>query len=96
MTAITFTDHSECDALTSLVQADPASPPGARRRTLKRGQSLWLSETPFNRIYRLEAGHLSIVGADDAGREVFLRTISSGEWSVNTACAGPEIGPSGS
>jgi CRP-like cAMP-binding protein len=80
MTAIAFTDHSECDALTSLVQAEVANPPGGRRRGLKRGQSLWLSEAPFDRIYRLESGRLSIVGADDTGRELLLRTLAAGDW----------------
>jgi CRP-like cAMP-binding protein len=78
--AVTFTDHSECIALTTLVQADASNLPGGRRRSLKRRQSLWLSEAPFDRVYRLEAGHLSIVGADEAGRELLLRTISTGEW----------------
>jgi CRP/FNR family transcriptional regulator, cyclic AMP receptor protein len=80
MTAIAFTDHSECDALTSLVQGAVSPPPGARRRTLKRGQSLWLSEAPFDRIYRLESGRLTIVGADEAGRELLLRTLAVGDW----------------
>jgi CRP-like cAMP-binding protein len=78
--AIAFTDHSECSALTSLVQTDAATQAGGRLRSLKRGQSLWLSEAPFDRIYRLEAGHLSIVGADETGRELLLRTISAGDW----------------
>ena len=37
---------------------------------MKRGQSLWLSEAPFDRVYRLEAGHVSIIGADETGREL--------------------------
>jgi CRP-like cAMP-binding protein len=59
---------------------EPRPPPGGRERSLKRRQSLLLSEAPFDRVYRLEAGHLSIVGADEAGRELLLRTISPGEW----------------
>ena len=78
--AAAFTDHSECTALTSLVQAETATPPGARPRSLKRGQSLWLSEPPFDRIYRLETGRLSIVGTDEAGRELLLRTVTVGDW----------------
>src|SRR5262249_45556330 len=77
---LAFTDHSECDALTMLVQADASDPPGARPRARKRRQSLWLSEAPFDRVYRLEAGHVSIIGADETGRELLLRTISTGEW----------------
>jgi hypothetical protein len=65
--AAAFTDHSECTALSSLVQDETATPPGARPRSLKRGQSLWLSEPPFDRIYRLETGRMSIVGTDEAG-----------------------------
>ena len=77
--SIAFADHSECNALTSLVQADTSRALGARQRALKRGQSLWLSEAPFDRVYRLEAGHVSIIGADETGREILLRTISAGE-----------------
>jgi CRP-like cAMP-binding protein len=77
---LTLTDHSECIALTALVQAEASSTPGGRPRSLKRRQSLWLSEAPFDRVYHLEAGQLSLVGADEAGREVLLRTISTGEW----------------
>jgi CRP/FNR family transcriptional regulator len=79
-TAVTFADHSECIALTTLVQAETSNPPRGRYRSLKRRDSLWLSEAPFDRVYRLESGHLSIVGADEAGRELLLRTISAGEW----------------
>jgi CRP/FNR family transcriptional regulator, anaerobic regulatory protein len=78
--AVAFADHSECMALTTLVQADASKSPGGRERSLRRRQSLSLSEPPFDRVYRLEAGHLSIVGADEAGRELLLRTISAGEW----------------
>jgi len=78
--SVAFTDHSECHALTSLVQADSSNPPGARPRVLKRGQSLWLSEAPFDRVYRLEAGRVSIIGADETGRELLLRTIAAGDW----------------
>ena len=77
---LAFTDHSECLALTALVQAAPSHPPGGRQRALRRRERLWLSEAPFDRVYRLEIGHLSIVGADEAGRELLLRTISAGEW----------------
>lgn len=76
----TFSDHSECLALTTLVQATAANPPGGRIRVLRRRQSLWLSEAPYDRVYRLETGRLSIFGADDAGRELLLRTIATGEW----------------
>ena len=78
--SVGFADHSECNALTSLVQADSLRPPGARRRVLKRGQGLWLSEAPFDRVYRLEAGHVSIIGADETGREILLRTVAAGDW----------------
>ena len=78
--SVGFADHSECNALTSLVQADSLRPPGARRRVLKRGQGLWLSEAPFDRVYRLEAGHVSIIGADETGREILLRTVTAGDW----------------
>ena len=78
--SVAFADHSECNALTSLVQADSPSPPGARQRALKRGESLWLSEAPFDRVYRLEAGHVSIIGADETGRELLLRTVAAGDW----------------
>jgi CRP-like cAMP-binding protein len=78
--SVAFADHSECNALTSLVQADTSRALGARQRALKRGQSLWLSEAPFDRVYRLEAGHVSIIGADETGREILLRTVSAGDW----------------
>ena len=78
--SVAFADHSECSALTSVVQADSTNPPGARQRALKRGQSLWLSEAPFDRVYRLEAGRVSIIGADETGRELLLRTVAAGEW----------------
>jgi CRP/FNR family transcriptional regulator, cyclic AMP receptor protein len=78
--SVAFADHSECDALTSLVQAESSNPPGARRRALKQRQSLWLSEAPFDRVYRLEAGRVSIIGADETGREVLLRTVVAGDW----------------
>lgn len=78
--SVAFADHSECNALTSLVQVDSSNPPGARQRALKRGQSLWLSEAPFDRVYRLEAGHVSIIGADENGRELLLRTVAAGDW----------------
>ncbi len=77
---LAFTDHSECRSLKMLVQADALDPPGARPRALKRRQSLWLSEAPFDRVYRLEAGQVSIIGADETGRELLLRTIATGEW----------------
>jgi CRP-like cAMP-binding protein len=82
MASLSFSDHSECMALTTLVQGEEtgAMTPGAKTRVLKRKQSLWLSEAPFDRVYRLEAGHLSIFGADDAGRELLLRTVAHGEW----------------
>jgi CRP-like cAMP-binding protein len=78
--SVAFADHSECNALTSLVQADSSRLLGTRQRALKRGQSLWLSEAPFDRVYRLETGHVSIIGADETGREILLRTISAGDW----------------
>jgi|KBSMisStaDraftv2_1062788.scaffolds.fasta_scaffold107707_4 CRP-like cAMP-binding protein len=77
---VAFADHSECTALTSLVQTDAPNPPGARQRVLKRGQSLWLSEAPFDRVYRLEAGRVSIIGTDETGRELLLRTIAADDW----------------
>jgi CRP-like cAMP-binding protein len=81
MASLSFSDHSECMALTTLVQGQEMGvTPGAKARVLKRKQSLWLSEAPFDRVYRLEAGHLSIFGADDAGRELLLRTVTHGEW----------------
>lgn len=81
-TALSFVDHSECMALTTLVQGQGAGVlvPGARQHVLKRRQSLWLSEAPFDRVYRLESGHMSIFGADDTGRELLLRTVGRGEW----------------
>lgn len=78
--ATTFTDHCECMALTTLVQTDTSDPPGSRLRRLKRGESLWLSEAPYDRVYRLESGHLSVFGTDEGGRELLLRTIAAGEW----------------
>ena len=79
-TALQFTDHSECVALTNSVRSDVAHPPGARVRALKRRDTLWLSEAPFDRIYRLQKGQVSLVGTDEAGRELLLRTVSAGEW----------------
>jgi CRP/FNR family transcriptional regulator len=79
-TVLQFTDHSECLALSDAVRTDAAKPPGSRLRSLKRRETLWLSEAPFDRIYRLDAGLVSIVGADEAGRELLLRTVSAGEW----------------
>ncbi len=78
--AVILRDHSECDALTSLVQAGTSNPPGWRSRLLRRRQSLSLSDGPFDCVYRLDSGHLRIVGADEAGREVLLRTVATGEW----------------
>ncbi len=78
--ATTFTDHSECLALTTLVQTGAAHPLGSRSRRLKRGERMWLSEPPFDRVYRLESGHVSVFGADEGGRELLLRTIGPGEW----------------
>jgi CRP-like cAMP-binding protein len=78
--ATTFSDHSECVALTTLVQTDTSSPPGGRQRRLKRGDSLWLSEAPYDRVYRLDTGRLSVFGADESGRELLLRTIAPGQW----------------
>ncbi len=75
-----FADHSECVALTTLIQTDASDPAGGRRRRLKRGERLWLSEPPYDRVYRLDAGHLSVLGADEGGRELLLRTIAPGEW----------------
>jgi CRP-like cAMP-binding protein len=84
MTAATlsFVDHSECMALTTLVQSQgtEAMAPGGKTRQLKRRQSLWLSEAPFDRVYRLDTGRLSIFGADEAGRELLLRTVDRGDW----------------
>jgi CRP/FNR family cyclic AMP-dependent transcriptional regulator len=79
-TSVTFDDHSQCEALTTLVQSGEPQTPGGRMRLLRRRKSLWLSEPPFDRVYRLESGRLSIIGADDAGRELVLRTIAPGEW----------------
>jgi CRP-like cAMP-binding protein len=78
--SVTFPDHSGCNALTSLVHGDSSNPPGARQRAPKRGQSLWLSEAPFDRVYHLAAGHVSIIGADETGRELLLRTVAAGDW----------------
>lgn len=77
---VTLDDHSECLALTALVRSDTPDSPGGHTRWLRRRQSLWLSEPPFDRVYRLDSGRLSIIGADDAGRELVLRTIAPGEW----------------
>jgi CRP-like cAMP-binding protein len=79
-TALVFSDHAQCSALTTLVTGSAPDPAGARRRTLKRRDSIWLSEAPFDRVYRLETGHISIVGVDEAGRELQLRSIAAGEW----------------
>ena len=43
--SVAFADDSECNALTSLVQAVSSNPPGRRQRALKRGQSLRLQTT---------------------------------------------------
>jgi CRP-like cAMP-binding protein len=79
---LSFVDHSECTALTALVQSQgvASAAPGGRQRMLRRRQSLWLSEAPFDKVYRLDAGRLNIFGADDAGRELLLRTVDLGEW----------------
>src|SRR5437016_6217436 len=79
-TILQFGRHEECSSLTRLATAAAPIELAGRSRNLKKHAELPLSVAPFDRIFRLETGRLTLAACDAAGRQVVMRSVTPGDF----------------
>src|SRR6476619_5969673 len=90
---LTLGRHEECSSLSRVVAETVAPELSGRARNLKKHAEIVLSAGPFDRLYRLESGLLTLVASDAEGRQVPMRSIVPGDFFGEFCFCAASTGP---